>query len=257
MERYRLCIARPTGWNLEAADMGTWLFHFGFTLPRVSPELTEVLSFNITNHRVAMCRNNCVSFALRHECTHILWLDPDMALDRYVKWNPEGMPAEGTKAWWHEAWPFIKAHPGSIVAVPYCGGAPGHPIHIFVKTPKGSLTRLSRELAQQQRGFASVEAVGAGSMLMDTSIFKRLKEPYFKDTFTSPREDDLRHSSDVEFSLRCRAAGIPIYVSFDTWAGHWQSQCVERPGFQQPGEARFEEPMSPDPSIPVLRDGPA
>lgn len=234
--------------------MGSWLFHFGFTLPRVSPELREVLSFSIANHRVPMCRNNCVDYALRHGCSHIQWLDPDMALDRYTKWGPEGTPVDGTKAWWCEAWPFIKAHPGSIVAAPYCGGEPGHPVHVFVKTPTGSLTRLSRETAQRQRGFASVEAVGAGSMLMDTEIFKRLNEPYFEDTFKSPKQDDLRHSSDVEFSLRCRAAGIPIYVAFDCWAGHWQNQCVERPGFRQPIARPFEELVSPDPSIPVLRE---
>jgi hypothetical protein len=250
----RLCIVRPTGYNLEAADMGTWLFHFGYTLARHTPELQEIFQFNISNHRVPMCRNACVTYALRRNCTHMLWLDPDMAVDRYVKWGPGGTPIDGTKAFWLEAWPFIKQHPGSITAAPYCGGAPGQPVHVFVKTQDGKLVRVSHGTAQAQQGWTSVEAVGAGVMLMDTSIFRRLKPDYFSDTFTNQYRDELRHSSDVQFSLRCRAAGIPIYVCWDTWAGHWQNRCVEKPGFDPQPPPPAPEPLSPDPSIPVLQE---
>lgn len=251
----RLCIVRPTGYNLEAADVGTWLFHFGYTLGRTTPELQEVFSFNVVNHRVPLSRNACVRYALQRKCTHILWLDPDMAIDRYVQWGLDGRPTNGTKAFWLEAWPFIKSHPGSITAVPYCGGQPGQPVHVFVKTKRGDkLVRVQRRTAQGLRGWTSVEAVGAGTMLMDTSIFQRLKPPWFFDTFTNEYQDELRHSSDVEFSLRCRAAGIPIYVCWDTWAGHWQNRCVDRPGFNPPPPPPVAESLSPDPSIPVLQE---
>jgi len=254
VEHYRLCIARPTGWNLEAASMGTWLFHFGFTLREMSPELTEIVQFNVSNHRVPLSRNGCVEFALRHQCTHMLWLDADMGIDEYVQWGPAGRPANGTKTFWETSWPFIKAHPGSMVAMPYCGGGPGEPVHVFVKTQKGSLTRLTRAKAQQQRGFASVEAVGFGGVLMDTSILRKLSRPYFFDTFTSDKQDDLRHSSDVEFCLRARAAGISIYVNFDCWAAHWQRRCVQRPGHPEQKDPAIDEPMSADPSVPVLQE---
>lgn len=250
----RLCIVRPTGYNLEAADMGTWLFHFGFTLGRHTPELQEIFNFNINNHRVPMCRNKCATWALQHKATHILWCDPDMAIDRYVKWGPNGIPIDGTRAFWLEAWPFIKAHPGSIVSAPYRGGAPGEPVHVFVRNRQGHLVRVSHETAQAQRGWTSVEAIGAGLMLMDSSIFQRLEPPFFKDTFTNQYEDELRHSSDVQFSLRCRAAGIPIYVCWDTWAGHWQNRCVEKAGFRPQPPPPVVELLSPDPSIPVLQE---
>lgn len=251
---YRLCLARQNGWNLESVEIGTWLFHFGFTVAQSQPPIEQVFSFAVVNHRVPMCRNMCIQAARRHRASHILAIDPDMSIDRYVEGIGAGDPQPGAKSFWREAWPFAVAHPGSIVAAPYRGGHEDQPVHAFVRDQQNHLVRVRQETAARLTGWTSVEAIGAGCMLIDMAVFDKLDEAYFYDTYVDKTQTDLRHSSDVEFSLRCRAAGIPLYVNWDCWCGHWQLTCTERPGLPQKQRPKMVEEVSADPSVPVLRE---
>lgn len=251
---YKLCLARQNGWNLESTEHGTWLFHFGFTVAQSQPQIDEVFSFAMVNHRVPMCRNGCVEAARRRGATHILMIDPDMSIDRYLADVGSGPSQQHAQSFWQTAWPFAIKHPGSIVAAPYCGGHEEQPVHVFVRNNQNHLVRVTRETAAKLRGWTSVEAIGAGCMLVDMEVFKKLSKPHFYDTFVDETQNELHHSSDVEFSLKCRAAGVPIYVNWNAWCGHWQLVCTERPGLPPKQVGNVVEDLSPDPSIPVLRE---
>lgn len=252
-EAYRLTVARLTGWQLECPDIATWLADWAFRM-REYPEVQSIDFFNISNPRIAMCRNACVKHAKEVNSTHILWIDPDMVLDRYLKRDREGKITGRAKPFWDEAWKFIQAHPYSVAAAPYSGRPPHRPIHVFVKNEADQLVRVSHEEASKLTGWTQVAGVGTGAMLMDIRLFDRLEQPYFKDTFTDRSETKLHHSQDVHFCSKCEPAKIPIYVNWDCACGHWQNSVVEMPGWEASDGP--EPPMPPcaaDPSVPLLR----
>lgn len=252
-EAYRLSVVRLTGHQLESPDVGTWLADWGFRM-RSYPEVQAVDFFNISNPRIAMCRNAAVEHAKGFGSTHILWLDPDMGLDRYVQRNAQDEVISRAKPFWHEAWEFIKRHPFSVAAAPYAGRHPHRPIHVFVKNDNNQLIRVRHEDAPNLSGWSQVAGVGTGAMLMDIRIFDRLEFPYFKDTFIDRKETKLRHSQDVHFCATCEQAQIPVYVNWDCPCGHWQLSVVEMPGWDASDAP--EQPLPPcaaDPSVPLLR----
>lgn len=66
-------------------------------------------------------------------------------------------------------------------------------------------------------GIEQVETVGFGVILIKTQVFKRIEWPWF----TQPWHDDAQRSigEDIMFCIRCRDAGIPIYIDHDlSWA---------------------------------------
>ena len=133
---------------------------------------------------------------------------------------------------------------------------PHSPVHCFVRNRQSQLVRLERDRAATLTGWQKVAAVGTGLMLIDMRVFQtihRSDAPYFTDTYTDPTETKLRYSQDVDFCLRCGAAGIPIYVNFSCWCTHWQLSEVHRPGYQEPPETEQPIELAPDPQIPVLR----
>ena len=239
---YRLCVARPTGYRMQHADISTWLMQFAFRLRDDSPDIREVQFYNVGNPRILMMRNLCVKDAVAGGCSHILFVDPDMVPDKYVGRDPTA------KMFWLEAWTFIKEHPGSVVAVPYCGPPPDEVIHVFVKNDKGDLVRLPRAAAQKLSGWKGVEAVGTGLLLADMSIFQKIPHPYFDDVYLDDTKTKLHFSQDVYFCLKCREHGIPIYVNFDCWAGHDQTICVDKPGWR-------EAMNPPAPPLPLAAHG--
>ena len=262
----KLCIARPTGFSMECPDIGTWLFNFGFQLRRYT-EITEAITtdqlisdaqtFQVANPRIGMMRNMAVENCRKHGITHMLFIDPDMAIDRYVRLGPQG-PTNRFLPFFHTAWPFMSAHGKNhgpaIMAAPYCGRQPDEPVHVFVPNQENRVVRLSREKAQSLEGWHSVAAVGTGCMLIDMRVFDHVDPPYFSDLFKTIYHDDLNRSQDVNFCLKCAAAKIPIYVNFSCPAGHWQYSIVEWPGTQAAPPVEQDTFTSPDPRVPQLRE---
>lgn len=250
---YRLTVARLTGFQTECPDIGTWMGDWGIRL-RVHPDVDSVDSFNVSNVRIGMCRNKCVEHARQVGSTHILWIDPDMAIDRYVQRDHEDRVFGRAKPWWDTAWDFVKKHPFAVAAAPYAGKLPERPIHVFVKNEADQLVRVRHEDVKMLTGWTQVAAIGSGLMLTDIRIFDRLEQPYFKDTFTDRTETQLHHSQDIFFSARCELAQIPIYINWDCPCGHWQPTVVEMPGWEKSdGPEPPLPPCAADASIPLLR----
>lgn len=66
-------------------------------------------------------------------------------------------------------------------------------------------------------GIEEVETVGFGVILIKSEVFKQIDWPWF----IQPWHDDAqRHvGEDIAFCMRCREAGIPIYIDHDlSWA---------------------------------------
>jgi hypothetical protein len=254
---YKITIARPTGYKLECPEIGTFLMDFTARV-RDFPDVGLIDTFNVQNPRIAMCRNACVAHARDVGSTHILWLDPDMVIDRYVQRTADGRSVPGrAKPFFPVAWDFIKRHAQAygpcVVAAPYASCYPHRAIHVFAASTTGnSLARITHAEAAKLSGWTQVRAVGTGCMLMDVKVFDRLQEPYFDDLFKTVAHADLHHSQDVRFCLKCAGAKVPIYVNWDCPAGHYQNTIVEMPGWDSGKPPESIIPTAADPSVPLL-----
>lgn len=74
----------------------------------------------------------------------------------------------------------------------------------------------------ERNSIFKVDVIGAGCMMMDTDIFKRLKKPYFKYS-PDPRNEDetlLRASEDMWFCSQLYKNNVPIYMNSSVSCGH-------------------------------------
>lgn len=242
---YRLHIGRPLGFALECPDMGTQLFTLGHQIGYANGKGREIIYPSLTHRcreRIPASRNQLVADAIDAGATHLLMLDPDVALDHYVGREPWAVP------WFSTFWSFAMANHGSVLAAPYCGrGLADPPVQVFDGgTTETERRRVPWNDARQRRGWQRVTGVGTGLMLIDMRIFERLKPPYFIDHYADETCTRLDYTPDLWFCQLCCAAGIPIYVNWDCWVGHWQNQIVACPrvGEQDYGQETQAAPGS-------------
>ena len=259
---YRICLARPAGHKLESPDVGTYLVQWMNDLKN-RPGAEDLDLFTVSNARIRMMRNMCVAHARQKQAHFLLFIDPDMGVDKYVQRGANGQVLDPNYAlpFFPAAWDLALQHqktnhPPAIYAAPYCATPPHEPVHVFVRNETGKLVRLERDRASTLRGWHQVGACGTGLMLIDMRVFDvihRPNAPYFEDQYTDTTETKLRYSQDVDFCLRCGAAGIPVYVNFSCWCTHWQLAEVHRPGYKPAQEPDPVLEVGPDPQIPHLR----
>lgn len=66
-------------------------------------------------------------------------------------------------------------------------------------------------------GLEKVETVGFGVMLIKADVFKRIEWPWFEQPWHEAAGRSV--GEDIFFCIRCREAGIPIYIDHDlSWA---------------------------------------
>lgn len=250
----KLMIARPSGWQSEKPEVGTYIAKLmGTIFTKLSKtEDIEIDVFTNSNARILMMRNQIANAAVSSGCTHLLMIDPDMDPDRYVD--------SGASPFFDTAWPFILKHPCSVVGSPYVGRPPHKPVHVFGKNAKGEVVRISREQAAAMKGITAVEAIGSGLLLIDCEVFKRLpvswdEGAWFDDVYKTPYKTDLLYSQDVFFCRKCRKHGIPLYCNWDAPSGHYQDCCCDWPTYdltpEQANEKAERERNAPPP-IPEL-----
>ncbi len=210
-------------------------------------EIGEVTCQYLSTARIGMMRNGLITRALQPpvSATHILMIDPDMVPDRYLGSD------ERAKPFWSEAWPFILDNPNAIAAAPYCGEYPERKIHVFADNEAGKSVRVTHVQAARLEGWQEVRGVGTGLMLMNAGIFRKMRQPWFDDSYTDRTHTELRRSQDVLFCEKASAAGIPTYVNFDCPCGHWQNSVVDMPGWTPPG-GQPQVAQKKNPSIPKL-----
>lgn len=256
----KLHVTIPTGWNLMSPHTALWFGKLMFEIGRTAPDL-EPCMYNVNNSRILMCRNMAVEDARRSGASHLLFIDPDMCPDYYVRWDQDGHLIGDAKPFFREAWAFAQKNPGGVYAAPYCGLPPNEDVHVFAPNEKDEMERLGRDQAKDLHGWLQVEAIGTGLMLIDMAVFDKLdqetndgnRQPHFMDVYADPSCTRLRWSQDIHFCKRCNRNNIPIYVDFDCWCRHQQFKWVGRPG--DPGEINTNGP-SEDRTCPIDKGTP-
>ena len=83
---------------------------------------------------------------------------------------------------------------------------------------------IGTSLSTDSAGLARVDWCGGGMLLIHRTVFERLEHPWF-DPFMvewglNGARCQIRTSADFGFCIKCRAAGIPVYVDCDTRVEH-------------------------------------
>lgn len=224
-------VGRPTGYHQEFAGTGYWQTHLPYQLKESFGPCRFTID-PINSHRILQARNILVQRARLNRANYLLMLDPDMIPD--VRCGS-----------WPDAEPFMKSAkrqldetPLCVLAAPARGPSPSHEgtqhwrVHTFTKGEDGEIRRLTMQEAAALRGWQQMEAVGSGLMLIPMEVFAALDDhaerlgsgvvPYFDDVYADETKTDIHYTQDLYFCLRCRDAGIPIFVNFSAWSGHWQ-----------------------------------
>lgn len=248
---YGILVGRPVGFALECPDIGSDMgllgFDIGFhngqihAIRHLIPQADEYTANGLRSlltqlggpisiyfshwarDRIPAARNSLVEEARRKKATHLLMLDPDVAVNAYRKMQPQ--------AWFPAFWRFALENPGCVLAAPYCGrGNEDPPVQVWRGgTSEAERQRVSWDDAAKATGWEQVSAVGTGLMLIDMIVFDRIKRPYFMDHYCDGTYTQLDYTPDIWFCERCADAGIPVWLNWDCWVGHWQNQMVPCP----------------------------
>ena len=248
---YGIFVGRPVGFSLECPDIGSDMGLLGFDvgfhngqihairklikradeytangLKELLAQLGAPIKIDFCHwarDRIPAARNSLVEEARRRGMTHLLMLDPDMALNAYQKMQPS--------PWFPAFWRFALENPGCVLAAPYCGrGNEDPPVQVWRGgTSEAARQRVSWDEAARATGWEQVSAVGTGLMLIDMAVFDRILRPYFMDRYYDGNYTRLDYTPDIWFCERCADAGIPVWVNWDCWVGHWQNQMVPCP----------------------------
>jgi hypothetical protein len=164
--------------------------------------------FNIISNRglpIDRARCDLVNQAQQMGASHILFLDSDVTM------HPEAI----TRLWQWQL-PIVCGIYGSK------HGVPG----VWIENAKSGDARYTAvnpevlaKVAESQHSLFSHPdmVVGAGCLLIDMEVFKKLKKPYF--LWTQGRDDD-GVSEDFYFFEKCREAGIPIHLDASVQCNH-------------------------------------
>lgn len=159
------------------------------------------LSIQQDRYSVAFCRNQAVHDAINGKFTHLFFIDDDV----YVPENTLPALLEMGRSVAAGVYPSIKTlYPGDLKAETY----------ITVKYQ-------GHWLRHWFQGTRRVDAVGAGCLLIKTSVFEKVTFPWFRwPEMILPDGRHERVSDDLDFCQRCNAAGIGVWANGDIRCGH-------------------------------------
>ncbi len=187
---------------------GLTLFEWGVGAKILQPPVPFSV---ISNKGLPIDRARCdlVEQAQKMGASHIFFLDSDVIL-----------PPEGLMRLWARKLPIVAGVYGSK------HGAPA----IWIEQSQSGQARyaaISPDVIENslQNGnlFSHPKIVtGAGCVLIDMEVFKKLKEPFFE--WTQGREKD-GVSEDFYFFEKCRAAGIPVHIDTTVRCLHGEFAC--------------------------------
>ena len=159
----------------------------------IKPEGTVSRGFHTNSG--AQNRNLIIEEARHHKCSHILFIDDDMAF------APDSLMQ-------------LLSYDVNIVGGLYLNrGYPHLPV-VFDYNSSSSMTRHS--LKDNEKGLKEVGAVGFGFMLININVFNYMDRPYVR---TGQIQKDLR-SEDIDFCIRARESGFTIHCDLSLPIGH-------------------------------------
>jgi len=233
-EKLSICIYRfPYGFQ-EHSTTVQWLMNALFVMSQ-HPRIEKVFTECINDTPVDMSRNRAIRHALDNKVDFAVFLDSDMFPDYQL--GQKGCP-EGVVAFLPNALEFALQHDGPCcVGAPYCCQPPEENVLIMrwrnqeTDDPDMAmkLDKYTREEATERRGYEEVAALPTGLLLIDLRAVQVKQAPWFSYQFKTPENTHKASTEDVVFTRDLSLAGVPQYVLWDAWAGHWKMKLVCKP----------------------------
>lgn len=159
-------------------------------------------------------RNLIIRQALDHNCTHVFFLDDDVAFRQDLLTN------------------LLKHDKDLVTGLYLMRNFPHRPIIFDWANEKGECA--FKPLDDTEYGLVPIRAAGLGACLIKTSVFKKLDELMLsvdkhgiKDRWVTLGELDTDHwCDDISFYNRCAKAGIEMYCDMNSLVGHIASVIV-------------------------------
>lgn len=92
---------------------------------------------------------------------------------------------------------------------------------VLLDNPREDLF-LWKDVAPADKGIISVDAAGAGCLLVRKNVLHALKPPYW----TLGQVNPASWGDDLDFCRRIRQAGFEVYCDLDSHIGHLMMGCV-------------------------------
>lgn len=230
MPKHSVFIARFPYHGDEKHTVTDWLVRTALQMKQ-DPRVGDIFHKTYDDTPITMTRNAACLDARKARADFILMVDNDMAPD---------LREPGAKPFWQTSFDFALEHAGPcIVGAPYCGPPPQELVYIFrwvqsdQDQPAGAkqfrLEMCSREDAAFRSGMEEVAALPTGLMLMPVSVLDRVALPWFDYEWADQYRARKATTEDVYFTRNASLAGVPLYVNWDAWAGHWKQKVVTRP----------------------------
>jgi len=141
-------------------------------------------------------RNVIIDEAIKHNCTHILFVDDDIAC------KPDALMQ-------------LLSHDVDVVTGLYLSRSYPHQPLIFDVADESGACLFAYLMGDEPR-LKEIVNCGLGFVLVKTSIFEKLEKPYVRLGEIDPEQ----WCDDVGFFNRIRKAGIKIYCDMECMLGH-------------------------------------
>jgi len=148
-------------------------------------------------------RNKIIEAAFENSCTHILFIDDDMA------YRPDAL----TK--------LLRNQDRDIVSGLYLSRAYPHAPLVFDLADESGAA-FPMYLTPDAAGLKPIVAAGFGFLLVNMRVFEGLEKPYIR----LGELDKAEWCDDIGFFKRVREAGFKSYVDMDVCVGHMGTMII-------------------------------
>lgn len=235
MAKYTVAIARPSDRGWERTEIGTFLFQAteaSTQNPEIAPYIQNLLHIPLCKFPTSVARNILVRECQKIGVDYLMMVDCDGEIDNGGR-QEDGKVRPGTFEVFFQF--LMKQSKPSVIAAPYCSGdgqvqvlkfttdqPMNHPLDSF------KITQTNREYAVTKTGFERVDSIGTHCIMFDMRVFEKIDKPYFSYQY-NPDETEVIETEDCWCMRHLFYAGIPVYCSWDLWAGHWKEQRIYKP----------------------------
>ena len=148
-------------------------------------------------------RNLMIRQAMEHNCSHILFLDDDIA-------PPPDILNK------------LISHDKDVVTALYLMREYPHLPIVFDESNEEKGSALNYELEPGNQGLVEITNCGLGAVLIKTKVFEKLEQPWIR--LGQLKKDEW--GDDIEFFNRVRRAGFRMYCDLSVHVGHFGNVIV-------------------------------
>jgi hypothetical protein len=225
MAKHLIAVGRLCVNGSHRQEVGNFLVEVTATAlsdPEVSPLVDDVLHIPVASVPTPTARNKLVKTCQDRKADILFMVDDDC------------LPPEG---FFKAAVQFLTSHAGpAVIAVPYCCGPPNEDVQVFRFVTKEShsanagfsLEHYGREEAARLTGIERVANIGTHLIAYKMSAFDKITKPYFDYDYNAEHTRTIE-TEDCYCHRHLWFAGVPLYVHWDYWAGHWKAKNVVKP----------------------------